>query len=93
VILIVLTALALLLAVLGRMFIRHTTVLLGLIVLQAVLGTLGSDTQAWFGALHAVNALAVMAAAGTLARSSVTTGRGRWGVRTVPDGAQQFGES
>jgi hypothetical protein len=84
VILIALSALALILAALGRSFIRHTSVLLGVLVLQAVLGTLGADTQAWFGALHAVNALAVMAAAGTLARRTVATGRAQWGEPTVP---------
>jgi hypothetical protein len=33
-----------------------------------LLGVLGSDTSARFGAVHALNALGVMAAAGTLAR-------------------------
>jgi hypothetical protein len=46
----------------------HSAFLLLVFGLQAGLGVLGADTQAWFGALHAVNALAVMGAAGTLAR-------------------------
>jgi hypothetical protein len=49
-------------------FVRHSLALLFLVALQVVLGALGTDTQAWFGALHGLNALAVMAVAGTLAR-------------------------
>jgi len=36
-------------------------------VLQVVLGAIGEDTP-WIGALHGLNAIAVMAAAGTLLR-------------------------
>ena len=50
--------------------VRHSALLFVVVALQAGLGVLGSDTQAWFGAAHAVNALAVMAAAGTLARNA-----------------------
>jgi hypothetical protein len=42
--------------------------LAGAAAFHAGLGVLGSDTQAWFGALHGINALAVMGAAGSLAR-------------------------
>jgi len=48
--------------------VRHSGALLFLVALQAGLGVLGADTQAWFGALHGLNALAVLAAAGTLTR-------------------------
>ena len=48
--------------------VRHSGVLLLVVALQAVLGVLGADTQPWLGALHGLNALAVMAAAGLLAR-------------------------
>jgi hypothetical protein len=66
--LLLLAAAELLLALLGRSLVRHTGVLFLLVVVQVLLGVLGSDASAWFGALHAVNALGVMAAAGTLAR-------------------------
>jgi hypothetical protein len=42
--------------------------LLAVLLVQWILGKLGADEQAWFGALHAANALAVMVTAGTLAR-------------------------
>jgi hypothetical protein len=77
-ILIGLAALAVVTALLARTFIRHSVVLLGLLIVQAALGVLGADTQAWFGALHAVNALAVLAAAGTLARRTTLAGHGRF---------------
>jgi hypothetical protein len=63
-----LTAIALLAALVARRLRRHTALLFGVTLLQGLLGTLGADTQAWFGGLHAVNALAVMGAAATLAR-------------------------
>jgi hypothetical protein len=44
-------------SLLPRRFVRHR-----------ILGKDGGDQQAWFGALHAANALAVMVTAGTLAR-------------------------
>jgi ABC-type transport system involved in multi-copper enzyme maturation permease subunit len=72
--LLVLVAIGMLLALLGRSLVRHTGVLLLLTVVQVILGVLGSDTSAWFGAVHAVNALGVMAAAGTLARASSPRG-------------------
>ena len=66
--LLILAAVEMLLALLGRTLVRHTGVFLAATAVQVILGVLGSDTSAWFGALHAVNALGVMAAAGTLAR-------------------------
>jgi hypothetical protein len=59
---------AFLVALAAMRFVRHSAVLLCVVALQAALGVLGADTQAWFGALHGMNALAVMAAVGTLAR-------------------------
>jgi Family of unknown function (DUF6220) len=67
-VLLLLAAVELLLAFLARTFVRHSAVLLLVIAVQMALGVLGSDVSGWFGALHAVNALGVMAAAGTLAR-------------------------
>lgn len=74
-----LAALALLLALFARRFRRHTAVLCGVLLLQGLLGLLGSNVQAWIGGLHAVNALAVLGAAATLARrrpSSRASGSG-----------------
>jgi hypothetical protein len=68
--LLLLAALEMLLALLGHTLVRHSGLLLLATVVQVILGVLGSDTSAWFGAFHAVNALGVMAAAGTLARSA-----------------------
>ena len=66
--LLVLAVVEMLLALLARRLVRHSGALLVVTAVQAILGVLGSDTSAWFGAVHAVNALGVMAAAGTLAR-------------------------
>lgn len=66
--LLILAAAEMLLALLGRTLVRHSGVLLFVTAVQVLLGVLGSDTSAWFGAVHALNALGVMAAAGTLAR-------------------------
>ena len=63
----------LLVAVAAAKLIRHTALLVLVVGLQVALGVLGTETQAWFGAFHAVNALAVMAAAGTLARAAWST--------------------
>jgi hypothetical protein len=45
----------------------HAAIVLGVAALQVALGALGEDTP-WIGALHGLNAIAVMAAAGTLLR-------------------------
>jgi hypothetical protein len=68
--LLIAAALELLVALAASTLVRHSAALLALLALQATLGLLGADTQAWFGALHALNALVVMAAAGTLARAA-----------------------
>lgn len=47
----------------------HTAAVLGLLVVQAALGALGGD-EPWIGALHGLNAIAVMGAAGTLAQAN-----------------------
>lgn len=62
------TLLLLLLALLGRVFRRPTLLLLGLLVVQLLLGGLGRDQEAWVRAFHAVNALAVLAVAYELTR-------------------------
>jgi len=64
-ILVLVVLLAALVAALARRFALHALALLGLTVLQLVLGALGADTP-WIGALHGLNALAVMGAAGSL---------------------------
>jgi hypothetical protein len=83
--LLVLAAVELLLALLGRTLVRHTGILLLVTVVQVILGVLGSDTSPWFGAVHAVNALGVMAAAGTLARRASSPSR-RWANRVAYPG-------
>lgn len=67
-IIVVLAVLVVLVAVAARRFVRHSAALVVVVALQAGLGVLGSDTNAWFGAVHGVNALAVLGAAGSLAR-------------------------
>ena len=66
--LLLLTVVAFVNALAAMRLVRHSGALALLVGLQAVLGVLGADTQAWFGALHGLNATAVLAAAGTLAR-------------------------
>jgi len=63
-----LAGIAFVVALAAMRLVRHSGALLLVVALQAGLGVLGAETQAWFGALHGLNALAVMAAAGTLAR-------------------------
>jgi hypothetical protein len=59
----------LVLAAISRTHLPHTAAVFGLALLQTILGTLGSD-EPWLGAFHGLNALAVMGAAGTLARDN-----------------------
>ena len=66
-ILVIVVLLAVVVAALARRHAVHALVLLGVTVLQVVLGSLGTD-EPWIGAFHGLNALAVMAAAGTLLR-------------------------
>lgn len=54
------------LAALGRRHVRMTTVVLLLLVVQWVLGKTGSEEEPWLGALHGLNALAVMGVAGAM---------------------------
>jgi hypothetical protein len=65
----VVVLLVLLVAALVRRHVGHAAILLGLMVLQIVLGTVGSD-EPWVGAFHGLNALAVMGVGGTLARKA-----------------------
>ena len=66
-ILVIVVLLAVVVAALVRRHAVHALVLLGVTVLQVVLGSLGTD-EPWVGAFHGLNAHAVMAAAGTLLR-------------------------
>jgi Family of unknown function (DUF6220) len=64
------------LAALTRRNVAHSAAVVGLLVLQALLGTLGGD-QPWIGALHGLNAVAVMGAAGSLAQANWAPVRAR----------------
>ena len=68
-VLVLVVVVAVLVAALARRFVVHAAVLLGLTILQLVLGTIGAD-EPWIGAFHGLNALAVMGAGGTLARKT-----------------------
>ena len=68
----------LLVAALVRRHVAHAAIFLGVTVLQLVLGTVGTD-EPWIGALHGLNAIAVLGAGGTLAQKA-------WG-RGTPAGA------
>jgi hypothetical protein len=61
--------LGLVLALLTRRHRGHSAALVGLLVLQALLGDFGGD-EPWVGAVHGLNAIAVMGAAGTLAQAN-----------------------
>jgi hypothetical protein len=68
-ILVLVVLLGLVVAALARRLVVHAAILVAVTILQLVLGTLGSD-EPWVGAFHGLNALAVMAAGGTLARKT-----------------------
>jgi len=68
-VLVLVVLLALIVAALARRFVAHAAAVLGLTILQLVLGSVGAD-EPWVGAFHGLNALAVMGAAGTLARKT-----------------------
>ena len=87
--LLILAAVEMLLALLGRTLIRHSGALVLVTVVQVAVGVLGADTSAWFGALHTVNAIAVIAAAGTLARR--TSSPSSSGATIEIDGGTQAG--
>jgi len=70
--LVLVVLLALVVAALARRHVVHAAILLGVTVLQLVLGSLGEDTP-WIGAFHGLNALVVLAVAGTLARKTFAT--------------------
>jgi hypothetical protein len=63
-----LAAVALVVALAVRRLVLNATVLLVLLLVQWGLARGAIDESAWFGAVHGLNALAVMAAAGILAR-------------------------
>jgi Family of unknown function (DUF6220) len=64
--------LALAVAFLARAEVRSSALLVLAVVAQIVLALLGTHASAWFGAVHAANALVVMGAAVNLARRSAT---------------------
>ncbi len=49
---------------------RVSLLLFGLMVIQSLLGGLGADNSAWFGALHGVNALLIVGVTVVLIRES-----------------------
>jgi hypothetical protein len=66
-VLVVLVALGV--AALARRHVAHAAILVGVSALQLVLGAVGEDTP-WIGAFHGLNAVVVMAVAGTFARTA-----------------------
>lgn len=75
-----LSLILLVVALVSRRAQRASVILFTAVVLQVVLGVLGENASAWFGALHALNALAVMGAAVNLARRTAPAHTG------TPDG-------
>jgi hypothetical protein len=71
---VVLSLAVLLLALTRRIELRASALLFAAVVVQVALGVLGAESSAWFGALHGLNALAVMGTAGNLARRAVLAG-------------------
>jgi len=70
--LVLVVLLGLVVAALARRQVVHAAILVGVTVLQLVLGSLGADTP-WIGAFHGLNALVVLAVAGTLVRKAFAT--------------------
>jgi hypothetical protein len=79
-----LSALAMILAAAARSHVRATAMLFGAVVVQVALGVLGSNTAAWFGALHGLNALVVIGAAGNLARTTAAAQTSRSAAAVEP---------
>jgi hypothetical protein len=72
--LVVVVLLGLLVAALARRHVAHAAIFFGVTVLQLVLGTVGAD-EPWVGALHGLNAIAVMGAGGTFAQKAWDRGQ------------------
>jgi hypothetical protein len=68
-VLVLVVLLAVIVAAVARRFVVHALALLGVTILQLVLGSVGAD-EPWVGAFHGLNALAVMGAGGTFARKA-----------------------
>ena len=66
--LLAISLLALLAAAVARKFVIHTAILFVLMAIQYTLVNAGEDASAWIAALHPLNGLFVVAAAGSLAR-------------------------
>lgn len=65
---------ALIAAALGRRELRASGLLFAAVAVQVLLGVLGENSSAWFGAVHGLNALVVIAAAVNLARRTAGAG-------------------
>jgi hypothetical protein len=68
-VLVLVVLLGLLVAALVRRYVAHAAIFFGVTVLQLILGSVGAD-EPWVGALHGLNAIAVMGAGGTLAQKA-----------------------
>jgi hypothetical protein len=68
-VLVLVVVIAVIVSALARRFVVHALVLLGVTILQVVLGSVGAD-EPWVGAFHGLNALVVMGVGGTLARKT-----------------------
>ena len=68
--------LGLAIAALTRRHVAHSAAVAGLLILQLILGVVGAD-EPWVGALHGLNAIAVMGAAGSLAQANWAPVRAR----------------
>jgi hypothetical protein len=65
-VLVVVVLVAVIVAAVARRFVVHAVALLGVTILQVVLGSAGAD-EPWVGAVHGLNALVVAGVGGTLA--------------------------
>jgi hypothetical protein len=63
---------AFLLSLVARRLVRASALLIAAVAVQVVLGSLGTSTSPWFGALHGLNALVVGATAGNLLRATLS---------------------
>jgi hypothetical protein len=61
----------------GRSVVLRAAVIVGLTVLQPLFAGLGTDTNPWFGVLHALDAVVIAALTGTLIGQGVRAGRAR----------------
>jgi heme A synthase len=79
-----LSLLALITAAFGGRELRASGLLFAAVAVQVLLGVLGENSSAWFGAVHGLNALVVMGAAVNLARRTAPTSGHGLGARARP---------